>query len=90
MGKKLREVCPRGAHAVWKAPTNRPDPVSLVLEADNGRVPELLPLRHGRMAVSPFTFYRGSANKRESNRLVGGTLRRHRIGPSVNYSASRP
>ncbi len=61
MGKKLRDACPREAHAVWKAPAGRPDPVSLVLQADKGRVPELLPLRHGRMALSPFTFYRGSA-----------------------------
>ena len=61
MGKNLRDACPREAHAVWKAPAGRPDPVSLVLEADKGRIPELLPLRHGRMALSPFTFYRGSA-----------------------------
>jgi uncharacterized protein (DUF2252 family) len=61
MGRSLRDVCPREAHAVWKAPASRPDPVSLVLEADKGRMPELLPLRHGRMALSPFTFYRGSA-----------------------------
>jgi uncharacterized protein (DUF2252 family) len=60
-GKSLRDACPREAHAIWKAPASRPDPVSLVLEADKGRVPELLPLRHGRMALSPFTFYRGSA-----------------------------
>ena len=60
-GKKLRDACPREAHAVWKAPAGRPDPVRLVLEADKGRLPELLPLRHGRMALSPFTFYRGSA-----------------------------
>ncbi len=61
MGKKLRDACPREAQAHWKAPAGRPDPVSLVLEADKGRIPELLPLRHGRMALSPFTFYRGSA-----------------------------
>ena len=60
-GKKLRDACPRETHAFWKAPAGRPDPVSLVLEGDKGRLPELLPLRHGRMAVSPFTFYRGSA-----------------------------
>jgi len=60
-GKKLRDACPRAAHAVWKAPAGRPDPVGLVLQADKGRLPELLPLRHGRMALSPFTFYRGSA-----------------------------
>ena len=61
MGKKLRDACPREAHAHWKAAADRPDPVSLVLEGDKGRIPELLPLRHGRMALSPFTFYRGSA-----------------------------
>jgi len=60
-GKKLREACPREAHAGWKAPAARPDPVSLVLKADEGRIPTLLPLRHGRMTLSPFTFYRGSA-----------------------------
>ncbi len=60
-GKKLRDACPREAHATWKPAAGRPDPVSLVLEADKGRIPELLPLRHGRMALSPFTFYRGSA-----------------------------
>jgi uncharacterized protein (DUF2252 family) len=60
-GKKLRETCPRGAHAGWTAPKNRPDPVDLVLEAEKGRVPDLLPLRHGRMARSAFTFYRGAA-----------------------------
>jgi uncharacterized protein (DUF2252 family) len=61
MGKAMREKCPRISHAAWKAPDNRPDPVQLVLESEKGRMPELLPLRHGRMARSPFTFYRGSA-----------------------------
>ena len=61
MGKRMREACPRRSHASWKAPTNRPEPVSVVLKADEGRLPELLPLRHGRMVQSPFTFYRGSA-----------------------------
>ncbi len=61
MGKSLREACPRSSHAAWSAPHNRPDPVQLVLRADKGRNAELLPLRHGRMVQSPFTFYRGSA-----------------------------
>jgi uncharacterized protein (DUF2252 family) len=60
-GKALRKACPWETHAVWKAPSNRRDAVSTVLEAENGRLPELLPLRHGRMARSAFTFYRGSA-----------------------------
>jgi uncharacterized protein (DUF2252 family) len=60
-GKALRDVCPREAHAIWKAPKGRPNPVETVLAAEKGRVSELLPLRHGRMVRSPFTFYRGSA-----------------------------
>src|SRR5271167_2692334 len=60
-GKALREKCPRTSHAEWKPPHDRPDPVRLVLKANEGRLPDLLPLRHGRMIASPFTFYRGSA-----------------------------
>ncbi len=60
-GKALREACPREAHAVWKSPADRPDAVQLVLNAEKGRLPDLLPLRHGRMVRSPFTFYRGAA-----------------------------
>jgi uncharacterized protein (DUF2252 family) len=60
-GKALRATCPREAHAAWKAPRNRPDAVELVLAAEKGRVPDLLPLRHGRMVKSAFTFYRGAA-----------------------------
>ncbi len=60
-GKALRERCPRDSHALWKPPANRPDPVDLVLKAEKGRLPDLLPLRHGRMVRSPFTFYRGAA-----------------------------
>ncbi|HTS67908.1 MAG TPA: DUF2252 domain-containing protein [Terriglobia bacterium] len=60
-GKALREACPRSSHAIWRTPANRRDPVELVLEAEKGRMPELLPLRHGRMVRSAFTFYRGAA-----------------------------
>jgi uncharacterized protein (DUF2252 family) len=61
LGKSLRQECPRTSHSTWKPPADRPDPVHIMLEAERGRLPELLPLRHGRMARSPFTFYRGSA-----------------------------
>ena len=61
MGKRLREACPRNSHAEWKAPPDRSDPVKLMLRPNKGRLSELLPLRHGRMVQSPFTFYRGSA-----------------------------
>jgi uncharacterized protein (DUF2252 family) len=60
-GKALRGTCPRQEHAGWKAPAGRPDAVKLVLEAEKGRLPALLPLRHGRMVRSAFTFYRGAA-----------------------------
>lgn len=60
-GKALRKICPRNTHAIWKASSDRRDAVELVLEAEKGRLPELLPLRHGRMVRSAFTFYRGAA-----------------------------
>ena len=61
MGKQLRKTCPRSSHETWKAPVNRQDPLDLLLTSEEGRIPDLLPLRHGRMARSPFTFYRGAA-----------------------------
>jgi uncharacterized protein (DUF2252 family) len=61
MGKALRERCPRTAHAAWKPPSNRPDPLELLVESSKGRIPQLIPIRCGRMMQSPFTFYRGAA-----------------------------
>ena len=60
-GKALRDRVPREQHGEWKAPRDRPDPVDLVIESSKGRIPELIPIRYGRMSVSPFTFYRGAA-----------------------------
>ena len=60
-GKLLRDKCPRQSHAVWRPPHDRPDPVALVKGSSQGRIPRLIPLRHGRMLQSPFTFYRGAA-----------------------------
>jgi len=60
-GKALRDAVPRESHAGWKAPKHRRDPIELLLESNEGRVPELIPIRFGRMMQSPFTFYRGSA-----------------------------
>jgi len=60
-GKKLREKCPRSSHATWEAPPNRRETVDLIEEANIGRLPELVPIRHGRMMQSAFTFYRGTA-----------------------------
>lgn len=61
MGKSLREQCPRQSHAEWKPPKNRRDPVELVESSDKGRIAGLVPIRHGRMLQTPFTFYRGAA-----------------------------
>jgi len=60
-GKALRDKCPRQSHAGWKPAKGRHDPVKMVLASEQGRLPKLLPLRHGRMVRSAFTFYRGSA-----------------------------
>src|SRR4051812_35754039 len=60
-GKALRDKCPRRSHAGWKPPAGRRDAVDMVLDAEKGRMPDLLPLRHGRMVRSAFTFYRGAA-----------------------------
>jgi uncharacterized protein (DUF2252 family) len=60
-GRAERESVPLEAHAEWAAAEGRPDPVGQ-LEAQNAtREPDLVPIRHGRMIVSPFTFYRGGA-----------------------------
>jgi hypothetical protein len=60
-GKSLRLALPLASHAQWQAPANRRDPIELLIESSIGRVPELLPIRYGRMMQSPFTFYRGTA-----------------------------
>jgi uncharacterized protein (DUF2252 family) len=60
-GKDARATAPRTSHGNWAPSPDRPDPVSLLQEQAATRVPELIPIRHGRMMVSPFTFYRGAA-----------------------------
>ena len=60
-GKAAREHVPAASHAGWKPAPHRPDPVALLEEQDATREPDLVPIRHGRMLVSPFTFYRGAA-----------------------------
>ncbi len=60
-GKASRGKTPRSSQAEWIAPRGRRDPVELLLQAEKGQIPDLLPLRHGRMVRSAFTFYRGSA-----------------------------
>ena len=60
-GKEARNRTPTSSHAGWAPATNRADPVALLEEQNLTREPDLVPVRHGRMLVSPFTFYRGAA-----------------------------
>src|SRR5664279_4698601 len=59
-GEDARAVAPLASHAEFR-PEGPRDPVGLLLSQAQSRVPELVPVRHGRMLVSPFTFYRGAA-----------------------------
>src|SRR4051794_37742065 len=60
-GRKARAEVPRSSHAEFAPVADRPDPVKLLEGEDASRVPELLPIRYGRMGVSAFTFFRGAA-----------------------------
>ena len=62
IGKSLRESVPRESHGEWTPSSNRRDPIDILIESNAGRIEELIPIRHGRMALSPFTFLRGSAS----------------------------
>ncbi|HEX5094651.1 MAG TPA: DUF2252 domain-containing protein [Acidimicrobiia bacterium] len=60
-GKAARDAVPRATYGAWQPDADRPDPVALLEEQAEHRVPELVPIRYGRMLVSPFTFFRGAA-----------------------------
>jgi uncharacterized protein (DUF2252 family) len=60
-GRAARKAVPRTSHAAWDPPATRPDPVALLRSQETTRVAKLVPLRHERMLVSAFTFYRGAA-----------------------------
>ena len=60
-GSAIRSEVPRSTAGHWAPATDRPDPVAMILGQSANRVPDLVPIRHGRMLVSPFTFYRGAA-----------------------------
>ena len=60
-GKALRAKVPRTSHADWAPGPDRPDPVAVLEQQAASRVPELIPIRHGRMMSSPFAYYRGAA-----------------------------
>jgi uncharacterized protein (DUF2252 family) len=60
-GKAVRSSVPRSAQGAWKPDAERPDPVETLTRQDATRLPELVPIRHGRMLASAFSFYRGAA-----------------------------
>jgi len=60
-GQALRDTVPRTSHAVWKGPAKRRDPIAILRASNRDRLPELVPIRYGRMLRSPFTFLRGSS-----------------------------
>jgi uncharacterized protein (DUF2252 family) len=61
VGKAARREVSRGSHGTWEPPADRADPVDILEEQATTRVPELKPIRYGRMLTSPFAFYRGAA-----------------------------
>ncbi|MGP0030827.1 MAG: DUF2252 domain-containing protein [Acidimicrobiales bacterium] len=61
LGKEARSRAPRSSQGAYSPAADRPDPVSLLERQATTRVPELVPIRYGRMLVSPFTFFRGAA-----------------------------
>jgi len=61
-GKALRNEAPRSSHAEWAPDPERPDPISILEEANKTRLQNLVPIRFGRMSMSAFTFYRGTAD----------------------------
>jgi uncharacterized protein (DUF2252 family) len=60
-GRGARTNAPRSGHGHWAPAPDRPDPIALLEEQAATRVPHLVPIRYGRMLISPFTFYRGAA-----------------------------
>jgi uncharacterized protein (DUF2252 family) len=60
-GRSVRGDTPRSSHAEWTPPDTREDPIDLLEQQAATRVPELVPIRYGRMAATPFAFYRGAA-----------------------------
>jgi uncharacterized protein (DUF2252 family) len=77
-GKAARSAVRRSSHAAWEPPEDRADPVAILEEQAATRVPELVPIRYGRMAASPFAFYRGTAAVMAAD-LAGTPVSRLRV-----------
>jgi uncharacterized protein (DUF2252 family) len=70
-GKRLRDTVPRSSLGVWKRAKERADPLELLRASDAGRMPELVPIRYGRMLQTPFTYFRGSAEVQAADLAAG-------------------
>jgi uncharacterized protein (DUF2252 family) len=70
-GRRARKVAPRSSQAAWEAGADRVGPLEVLAEQDLTRVPELIPVRYGRMLASAFTFYRGAAGIMAADLAVG-------------------
>jgi hypothetical protein len=79
-GKALRDSCSRASHAEWKPPADRVDPIELLEASNKGRLPELIPVRYGRMIPSPFVF---SVAQRRSWQPTWLTRRQQAFGSSA-------
>jgi hypothetical protein len=92
-GKHLRQAVPREAHGEWKPGPDRADPLTLLDEQNRTRIPELVPVRMGRMAASAFSFYRGAAAVMAadlaSTPVTGIEVARMRGRPPVQLRAVR-
>jgi len=73
-GKALRREAPRSSHADWRPEAKREDPVAQLQEQAKSRVPELVPIRYGRMLRSPFAFFRGAAAVMAADLAGGGPV----------------
>ncbi len=82
LGRTHRQQVPRSSHADWHPPIDRRDPIEILIQSSVGRVPHLVPLRYGRMLISPFAFYRGrggdygrGSGRHTDDRLASAGLR---------------
>ncbi len=80
VGKAARSRVPRASLGEWAPAASRPDPVALLESQAETRIQELVPIRYGRMLVSPFTFYRGAALIMASDLSTTPTLGPERPG----------
>ena len=77
LGRTLRNKVSRAQHGIWKKAEDRPDPVDILQAADADRLPELVPIRYGRMLQSPFAFFRGSAGVMAADLAATPTVGMH-------------